>query len=108
MENGHEPSNKDFEAYIERINEIAELSSPLVDDMHSPDEYLDTLSGNFRKIGGLAKDNRQMISDVLDPILRSDESLTEETRHQIDELIDELVDADNALNTDVNYAVLLS
>ena len=104
----HELSNKDFEAYIERIRKIGELSSPLIDDMRSPDDYIDTLSGNFREIGGLAMDNRKMIADKLDPILDSDEPLTEETIEQIEELIAELVDANAASVTDANYAARLS
>ena len=107
-----ENDDNEFEEYIERIKKIAVLSSPLIDNMDSPDEYMTDLAENFLEIGVLAGDNRKLISEEISPLLSPDRSLSEEEKLRLKKTGDRLTnirisDKTEILVTDNNFSLLL-
>ncbi len=58
---------KDFNDYIERMNEIRLLSTPDLDEIDDSEEYGRTLVRNFSRIGSLASTNRAIIDQYVKP-----------------------------------------
>ena len=71
---------KDFNDYIERMNEIRLLSTPDLDEIDDSEEYGRTLVMNFSRIGSLASTNRAIIDQYVKPYLSGEKCLGEKDR----------------------------
>ena len=100
--------NKRFDDYVKRMSLIRVLSSPQLERLDTAEAYITTLAENFRNIGALAEENRQLISSVIAPILQSAEPLSDETVEQLILLNENLMDAGTHDNIDLPIMALLS
>ncbi|MBO4902265.1 MAG: HD domain-containing protein [Lachnospiraceae bacterium] len=82
---------KQFDQFVERMKKIRELSSPPLYDFDNADDYIVRLKNNFETIGKLAAENREMLDNILFPILNSDQKLTDEMIEDMSELSDKLL-----------------
>ena len=98
----------DFSKYIEHTSDIRELSSPQINDIAGSGEYRQKLKQNFQLIGEIARENRKILEDVIDPLIRSDEELTPQDVQDITELSEQLVNTADLENLDISIMSLLS
>ena len=70
---------------------IRELSSPPLYDFDNADDYIVRLKNNFETIGKLAAENREMLDNLLFPILDSDQKLSDEMVEDMSDLSDKLL-----------------
>ena len=79
--NGMDPGalNSSLKEYVDRMIRIRYLSSPDLHGVPNAEAYSEVLLENFRNIGGLAQQNRKLISDIIDPILNVPEPLDADT-----------------------------
>ncbi|MCR5267891.1 MAG: HD domain-containing protein [Lachnospiraceae bacterium] len=82
---------KTFNLFVERMAKIRELSSPPIYDFDDADDYIIRLKNNFETIGKLAAQNRQMLDEVLFPILNSDDALSDEMIDTLSEFSENLL-----------------
>ena len=68
---------KELDAFVQRTLSIRRMSSPDVSLAKNAGEYSRMLKRNFKNIGSIAAENRQMLSTHIDPILSSDEPLAD-------------------------------
>ena len=101
-------NNKSFDAYVRRMIKIRQLSAPQIDNINSADDYRVMLTENFRRIGALAFENRNIITKDIEPILRSHDLLSASEISQIDRMKSELLDAMTHKNIDINITNMLS
>ncbi len=87
-----------FDRYISRMTEIRTLSSPTLAEVDDADGYSRRLRDNFKKIGSLARENREMLETVVFPLVDSDEGLSEEEIGEIRSFGEELVDSQTVEN----------
>ena len=80
-----------FKEYAKRIYDIRRLSSPIISEDDTADNYSSRLQENFRKIGELAAINREMLDDLLYPLLNSDDALDNGIAEDLNELADILL-----------------
>lgn len=97
-----------FDRYISRMTEIRTLSSPTLEELDDADGYSRRLRDNFKKIGSLARENREMLDSIVFPLVDSDERLTEEEIEEIRSFDEELVDSLSVENLDGAVMSLLS
>nr|MCR5281895.1 hypothetical protein [Lachnospiraceae bacterium] len=62
-----------FQEYAQRAYDIRRLSSPSITKDDTADNYSERLQVNFRKIGELAAINRNMLDELLYPIIHSED-----------------------------------
>ena len=103
-----EEKNRHFDEYARRMIKIRQLSAPQIDNINSADDYRIMLTENFRQIGDLACENRDMITKDIEPILRSHDLLSAREISQIDRLKSDLLDAMTHKNIDINITNMLS
>lgn len=103
-----EAISKELKKYVKRMIKARFLSSPDLHGIANAKEYSTLLRDNFRTIGVLAEQNRELISKIIDPILNSDVLLDEETIKLIEKLNEELLDASEVENIDLPLAALLT
>ena len=101
-------SNKYFETYRRHMIRIRRLSTLQLDNVTGTDAYRSALADNFRKIGELAKKNREVMDEVIQPILSSREPLPGQTVREVQEFSDHLMDAWRHENIDLPVMSLLS
>ncbi len=97
-----------FDGYISRMTEIRLLSSPELKGFDDADGYSRRLRDNFKKIGNLALENREMLDEVLFPFVDSTVPLTEEEIRYVREINENLVDYQAVENLDSAIMSLLS
>lgn len=100
--------NIDYEAYVRRSSRIKWLSHLQLDFVKTADEYRQALAENFVNIGKLASQNRDMIENILMPIVDSDDLLTEEQISQMETFCDDLMDVWQHENTDVSIMSVIT
>ena len=82
-----------MDEYIRNTRQIRILSYPDPSKLDGATEYSRTLRANFIKIGEIAQINRAILSDVLEPVLSSDQTLTPETIDELNRFSSSLLDA---------------
>lgn len=97
-----------FDAYIDRMTEIRLLSSPELKCFDDASGYSRRLKDNFKRIGILARENREMLDTVVFPLVKSDSVLTEEEINYVREFNENLVDSQTVENLDGAIMSLLS
>ena len=97
-----------YDAYVRRMTLIRELSSPWIGKLDNAEEYSKRLTENFKTIGRLAAENRELLDKEVFPVLSSEEVLPDETVEELQKLGDQLVNADDLENLDIAVALLLS
>ena len=97
-----------FDAYIDRMTEIRLLSSPELKSFDDASGYSRRLKDNFKRIGILARENREMLDTVVFPLVKSDSVLTEEEINYVREFNENLVDSQTVENLDGAIMSLLS
>ena len=100
--------SESLKGYVDRMICIRSLSSPEIRGISNPEVYSSLLRQNFKVIGELAAENRDMISGLIDPILESQEALDPEVIRMIGELNEELLNAAEVENIDLPLAALLT
>jgi hypothetical protein len=70
---------ENFEAYAERMKQIRSLATPTLEEIRIPEDYSRVLKINFQRIGEMAAENRRIIADYIQPVLKSEETLSPET-----------------------------
>ena len=103
-----EGNNKALHDYAQRLIRIRRLSSLQVNSVNNADEYRRALAENFRKIGELARENRGVIDNVIDPILAPGHQLPDRLVREIHVFNEKLMDAWTHENIDLNIMSLLS
>jgi len=98
---------EDFEVYADRMKQIRSLATPTLDEIRIPEEYSHVLKVNFQRIGEMAADNRRIIADYIQPILKSEETLSPETRKEIERLNELLVNDENIGEIDIHLSQML-
>ena len=94
--------------YVDRMKQIRSLSSPDLQGITNAEAYSSVLRENFNNIGQLAQENKDLISEVLDPILNSKEALDPELLSAIERLNEELLDASDDENIDLTLSSMLT
>ncbi|MBP5281309.1 MAG: HD domain-containing protein [Lachnospiraceae bacterium] len=99
-----------FSNYVERMDEVSQLSSPILETVTDADDYSQLLLYNFRKIGELAGENREMIDHYFMPLINKEGALSEDEINALEELNALLIDMDSEVvtNIDVHLAELAS
>ncbi|MCR4585430.1 MAG: HD domain-containing protein [Lachnospiraceae bacterium] len=101
-----------FRQYTDRMMEIRQLSSPLINKDDTAGDYSRRLKNNFRRIGQLASINRKMLDEELYPLLESsgpiDEALTEELEILAETLLTVAGASDDFENLDLPITSLIS
>ncbi len=97
-----------FQKYIQRMTDIRALSSPEMKELDGADSYSRRLKENFQRIGHLARENREMLDQVIFPLADSSELLTEEEIAMIRDFNDSLVNYMAVENLDGAIMSLLS
>ena len=97
-----------FDGYIDRMAEIRRLSSPELKSFDDAGGYSRRLRDNFKRIGVLARENREMLDLVVFPLVESDTALTEEEIGYIRSFNENLVDSLTVENLDGAIMSLLS
>ena len=96
-----------FEAYAERMKEIRSLATPTLNEIRIPDDYSHVLKINFQHIGEMAAENRKIIADYIQPVLKSEEPLSSATRNEIERLNELLVNDKNIGEIDIHLSQML-
>ena len=76
----------EFESYVDRMMQIRSLATPTLDEVRIPDDFSHVLKINFQRIGEMAAENRKIIADYIQPVLKSEKPLSPETREEIEYL----------------------
>jgi RNA processing factor Prp31 len=100
--------SKSLNGYVNRMIHIRSLSSPEVHGITNAEVYSTLLLENFKNIGTLAEKNRDMIREIIDPILNSRDPLDQEVIDLIESLNDQLLNATDVENIDLPLASLLT
>ena len=90
-----------MDEYIRNTRQIRILSYPDPSKLDGAAEYSRTLRANFIKIGEIAQINRAILSDVLEPVLSSDQTLTPETIDELNRFSSSLLDASSVESIDI-------
>lgn len=96
-----------FEAYAERMKQIRSLATPTLDEIQIPDDFSHVLKINFQRIGEMAAENRKIIADYIQPVLKSEEPLSSATRNEIERLNELLVNDKNIGEIDIHLSQML-
>ena len=96
-----------FEAYAERMKQIRSLATPTLEEIRIPEDYSRVLKINFQRIGEMAAENRRIIADCIQPVLKSEETLSPETRKEIEHLNELLVNDENIGEIDIHLSQML-
>ena len=96
-----------FEAYAERMKQIRSLATPTLNEIRIPDDYSHVLKINFQRIGEMAAENRKIIADYIQPVLKSEEPLSSATRNEIEHLNELLVNDKNIGEIDIHLSQML-
>ena len=97
-----------YAAYIRRLVEVRQLSTPSLDGVSDADDYTALLKRSFTEIGLLADQNRSFLSDSFFPLIRRSETLTHHESETLTSFGELLIDANNAENLDLPIMSLLS
>ncbi len=89
-----------FQEYAQRAYDIRRLSSPAITKDDTADNYSERLQANFRKIGELAAINRNMLDELLYPIINSENELDRAVAKELMELSERLL---NVATTDDDF-----
>ena len=100
--------HEEFEAYAERMKQIRSLATPTLDEIRIPEDYSHALRVNFQRIGEMAAENRKIIADYIQPVLKSEETLSPETRKEIERLNELLVNDENIGEIDIHLSQALA
>ena len=108
--NGMDPGalNSSLKEYVDRMIRIRYLSSPDLHGVPNAEAYSEVLLENFRNIGGLAQQNRKLISEIIDPILNVPEPLDADTIAAVEKLNERLLNASALDNIDLPLVSLLT
>ncbi|MBO4336595.1 MAG: HD domain-containing protein, partial [Lachnospiraceae bacterium] len=82
---------EEFDRFVDRMAKIRYLSSPALYDFDDAQDYAGRLRRNFETIGTLASENREMLDNLLYPILESNEELPEELVDDMSEFGEKLL-----------------
>ena len=98
-----------FSKYVERMNEVNELSTPSLEEVADADDYSRLLLYNFKKIGELSGENREVVDQFFMPLLNREEALSEEEIEALESLNDLLINltTESMLNIDAHLAELV-
>ena len=99
MSNGNVQSELD--RYIELTTWIRELSSPMIEDSKSAEEYRVDLLKSFNRIGELAKINQSILDEHFFSIVSSGDSLTAKEIEVLNTFRDALIDPVKLENIDL-------
>ena len=94
----------EFESYVDRMMQIRSLATPTLDEVQIPDDFSHVLKINFQRIGEMAAENRKIIADYIQPVLKSEEPLSPETREEIEYLNKLLVNDKNIGEIDIHLS----
>lgn len=97
-----------LDEYIRRMTEIRALSTPELTELDGADQYSARLKQNFRKIGLLARENRELLDDVIFPLTESSALLSTEEIALIRDFNDSLLNYMAVENLDSAIMSLLS
>ena len=101
-------SAKRLYGYSRRMSRIRMLSTMQIDSIPTAEAYRTALSENFRSIGELAEGNREVVDELIRPMLENEEELSEKTIQTIRSLNDSLLDIWTHDNVDLPMMSLLS
>ena len=99
---------KELDEYVERMSAIRKLSSPNIIGFTEPGQYSGYLKENFRKIGALAKKNKDALKNVLMPVIDSGEPLVEKDCVAIQKFSEDLLNSEELENLDVSMMHLMT
>ncbi|MCR4618139.1 MAG: HD domain-containing protein [Lachnospiraceae bacterium] len=94
--------------YVNRVRRIRKLSSPSLEAIDSPDEYSDLLRENFKEIGKLALENRNMIKKYVRPLLGKEFSFSDVVVNAAITFCSKLTDPNHGLGLDASLALSIS
>ncbi|MBR0172574.1 MAG: HD domain-containing protein [Lachnospiraceae bacterium] len=97
-----------FHKYVELNIWIRELSSPRLSDAVSAEEYGKLLVRSFTRIGDISGLSLDIMSNILTPVLLSDNRLTPDERDSLRQLEEEMLDAFSMDNLDISLSYLVS
>ena len=97
-----------FHKYVDLNIWIRELSSPGLSDAVSAEEYGKLLVRSFTRIGDISRLSLDIMSNILTPVLISDNRLTPEERDSLRRLEEEMLDAFSMDNLDISLSYLVS
>ena len=97
-----------LKGYVDRMIKIRSLSSPEVLGISNAEAYSAVLLENFKNIGVMAEKNRELISDIINPILSSVDPLDPKVIKAVEKLNEELLDASEVEMIDLPLATLLT
>ena len=97
-----------FVDYVERMKQVRSLSTPSLDSISTANDYSRVLLENFKRIGLLAKENREVVEKELLPLLNSKERLSEEEIQELNELNEYLFDMASKEEIDQHIADLIN
>ena len=91
-----------FSKYVERMNEVNELSAPSLEEVADADDYSRLLLYNFKKIGELSGENREVVDQFFMPLLNREEALSEEEIEALEGVNDLLIDLTEKSMTNID------
>jgi HD-GYP domain-containing protein (c-di-GMP phosphodiesterase class II)/CRP-like cAMP-binding protein len=97
-----------FDRYLRHMADIRRLSSPQLIWTDQAETYSNRLRSNFRKIGELAGENREILDSLVFPLTDSTDPIDDETAEQISRFADDLVNAHAEENLDLAIMGLIS
>lgn len=99
-----------FEKYAESMKEVRSLSSPTLEKVDDADDYSRLLIYNFKRIGELAGENREMIDQFLMPLINKSEPLSEDEISALEGLNQLLINlnGEDVMDVDSRLAELAS
>ena len=100
-ESGKDVLKERLDEYISNTRQIRILSYPDPSRLDGAAEYSRTLRANFIKIGEIAQINRAILSDVIEPLLSSEQTLSPETIDELNRFSSSLLDASSVESLDI-------
>lgn len=97
-----------LEGFIRRTMRIRELSALKSDRIDDPADYAEFLRHNFKEIGLLAGENRNILSTMVYPLLNSDRLLTDSESGSLRKFCTELLNGQNLGDVDQSLVYRLS
>ena len=97
-----------FMDYVERMRKVRLLSTPSLEDVSVAEDYSSLLLSNFKEIGYYAGKNREMLDEILFPLLHEDRPLTKEETEKLNDLNWMLANGALATEIDLHLSELIS
>ncbi|MCR5177966.1 MAG: hypothetical protein K6C95_03170 [Lachnospiraceae bacterium] len=99
--------NHTIESYVRNIAQVRFLSSPKLSDVKDASSYRELLRQNFVKIGELSKINREILDQLVYPVLLAGDNITSDKIEQMGEFADELLNDMELENLDPSILLML-